>query len=129
MAGDLLACRSVSIAQLARHIFPRLSQERQYRLVTFLTLVLWVVALARTHLSTTSAAAPVHLSGDKVCVCSRPWSVQRVNRRIRVERRRGQLHVGRFPYAAPQLALHRKNLLRRAAVQRRQKTPQRALGR
>jgi hypothetical protein len=38
-------------------------------------------------------------------------------------------HVGRFPYAAAHLALHRQDLLRHTPVQRSQKAPQRALGR
>src|SRR6266481_1767297 len=106
MAGDLLARWPVATAQLAGHILPRLGQKSQYGLVAFLALVLRVVALAPTHL----------------------LAVEGVHRRIGVQGRRLQLHVGCFPYATAHLALHRQDLLRYTAVQRCQKAPQRALG-
>src|SRR5437899_9635348 len=85
MAGNLLARQSIAIVQLARHVFPRLGQKSQYRLVAFLALVLRVVTLARTHL----------------------LAVEGVHRRIGVQCRGLQLHVRRFPYATAHLALHR----------------------
>jgi len=46
MIGDLLARRTIAVAQSAPHVLPRLAQERQDGLVAFLAPVLGIVALA-----------------------------------------------------------------------------------
>jgi hypothetical protein len=50
VACDLFAGGPIPIAQLAPHVFPRLGQERQDRLIAFLSPVFRVVTLAPAHL-------------------------------------------------------------------------------
>src|SRR5262249_61227100 len=50
MPRNLSAAGSVSVVQFACDVFPGLGQKRQNRLITLLSFVLWVVALACSHL-------------------------------------------------------------------------------
>src|ERR1022692_3127608 len=50
MIVDLLAAGPVAVAQFAPHVFSRLSDERQHRLIALLAFAFRVVALPPTHL-------------------------------------------------------------------------------
>ena len=107
MSSYLLARRAVSVAQFPSSVLARLRNEGQDRLIALLPLVLRVVALARSHLV----------------------SVQRVHRRIRIQRYRLQSDVRCCPDTFSHLALDRENLILNVDVQRCQKAPERRLPR
>jgi hypothetical protein len=97
---DLLSCGPISIAQFPGHKFPGFRQERQDRLIAFLPLVFGVIAFTRSHL----------------------FAVQRVHRRVGVDRDRFQRDIACRPYRLPHLPLNGLDLPGNANVQRIKKT-------
>jgi len=88
MITDLFARGTVTIAQFAPDVFPRLGDKRQHRLVALLALVLRVVALASAHL----------------------LAIQRVHGGVGVDGDDLQLHIGRRPDPFAHGPHHRQNL-------------------
>ena len=107
MPSDLIAAGPVSVVELAHHVLPRLGQKGQYRLVTLLTSVVRVVALARPHL----------------------LPKERVHGGISVQGHRLQPHMGGFPHPLAHAPLHFQQLLGNLQMQRGQKPPKGALRR
>jgi len=89
MARDLRPRGPVAVVQLPAEVFPGLGDEGENRLITLLSFILRVVALARPHL----------------------LPVERVHGRIGVQRDPRQLHVGCFPDPFLESALQLQQLL------------------
>jgi hypothetical protein len=93
--------------RLACNEFPGFGQKRQYRLITFLSSVLRVIALAYSHL----------------------FALKRVHRRVGVDGDRFECDIACRPDRFPHLSLNLLDLPDDAGVQRIEKTPERALRR
>ena len=107
MPGYLFPCRPVPVTQLAVDEFSGLCQERQDWLVTFLSPVLWVIALPCPHL----------------------LAVKRMHSRISVNRNGFQRDIACRPDGFPHPPLNRLDLPGNADMQRIKEAPERALRR
>ena len=107
MIADLLAAGPVAIAQFAPHVFSRLGDERQHRLIALLAFVLRVIALASAHL----------------------LSVQGVHGGVGVDGDDLQLHVGRLPDPFPHGPHDGQHLSGDIAMQRVHESPEGGLHR
>src|ERR1035437_8286648 len=107
MIADLLAAGTVAVAQLAPHVFSRLGDKRQHRLIALLAFVLRVVALASAHL----------------------LSVKGVHGSVGVDGDDCQYHIGRGPDPFARGPQHGQNLVGNIAMQRIHQSPEAGLHR
>src|SRR6266852_6114249 len=107
MPRNLSAAGPISVVKFARDVFSGLGQKRQNRLITLLPSVLWVVALARSHLV----------------------AEQRVHRGAGVQRDLRESNVRRLPNPLAHYPLHLQQLPGDLQMQGSQKPPEGALRR